>query len=320
MSECPLNSVRAFVAVARSGSIKVAAGQLHVTPGAVSRHVRVLEAHLGLELFSRGFRSVTLTDAGALYFARVGPALATIEGAGDGIAGGRHRSVVRLDCIPTFAMHWLLARLPEFQQLHQDVEVAISTATGPVDRTSGCDLAIRRDPDHFRGLPAKELMPELIAPVASPRLRGLGEIRTPRSLAEQKLIDIRVRPDLWPRWFAFAGVEERWFKRRLVVDQTWFAIQAAIEGLGVAVVPLAFVERALAAGQLVLPLKVRPCVSGAYHAVALDHGQASRRARDAFLDWLARAAAGEGATAYGRSERRSPRRRAGLQRRGRGTR
>lgn len=295
MSECPLNSVRAFVAVARSGSIKAAAGQLHVTPGAVSRHVKVLEAYLGLALFERRFRAVTLTDAGALYFARVAPALATIEGAGDGVVGVRQRSVVRLDCLPTFAMHWLLARLPEFHQLHQDVEVAISTATGPVDRSSGCDLAIRRDPEHFRGLAARELMPELVAPVASPRLRGITELRTARALAEHKLIDIRVRPDLWPRWFAFAGVEERGFKRRLVVDQTWFAIQAAIEGLGVALVPLAFVQRALAAGQLVVvPSKVRPCVSGAYHVVPLEHGQASRRARDLFLGWLARTAAREG--------------------------
>jgi LysR family glycine cleavage system transcriptional activator len=295
MSDCPLNSIRAFVAVARSGSIKVAASQLHVTPGAVSRHVKVLEEYLGLELFERRFRSVTLTDAGALYFARVAPALATIEGAGDGIVGVRHRSVVRVDCIPTFAMHWLLARLSEFHQMHQDIEVAISTATGPVDRSSGCDVAVRRDPEHFRGLPAKELMPELIAPVASPHLRGIAELRTPKGLAEHKLIYIRVRPDLWPKWFAFAGLEERWFKRRLVVHETWFAIQAAIEGLGVGIVPLAFVERALTAGQLIIPFKTRPCVSGAYYAVPLDHGQASRKARDSFLTWLARTVARDGA-------------------------
>ena len=295
MSDCPLNSIRAFVAVARSGSIKVAASQLHVTPGAVSRHVKVLEAYLGLELFKRRFRSVILTDAGALYFARVAPALAIIEGAADGIVGAPERSVVRLDCIPTFAMHWLLPRLAEFQQLHQDIELAISTATGPVDRTSACDLAVRRDPEHFPGLSAKELMPELIAPVASPRLRRLAETRTPKGLAEHKLIYIRARPDLWPKWFAFMGLEERSFKRRLVVDQTWFAIQAAIEGLGIALVPLAFVERALTAGQLIIPLSLRPSVSGAYYVVPLDHGQATRKARDAFATWLARTAARDGA-------------------------
>lgn len=131
--------------------------------------------------------------------------------------------------------------------------------------------------------------------MASPHLRGLAELRTPKALAEHKLIYIRVRPDLWPKWFAFAGVEEGGFKRRLVVDQTWFAIQAAIEGLGVAIVPLAFVERALTARQLVIPLKVRPCLSGAYYAVPLDHGQATRKARDAFLTWLARTAARDGA-------------------------
>jgi LysR family transcriptional regulator, glycine cleavage system transcriptional activator len=289
---CPLNAVRAFVVAARCGSIKVGASQLCVTPGAISRQIHALEDYLGVPLFERGYRSVKLTDAGAIYFAKVGGALSAIDRASEDAGASRNRSVVKLDCIPTFAMHWLIPRLASFQNQHPDIEVAISTSIAPVERSGDFSLAIRRDPAQLNGLPSIKLMPEQIAPVASPGLKGLKAIRRPEQLAAHKLIYIRARPDLWPAWCDANRLSEANFKLRLHFDQTFFAIQAAEDGLGVALVPLLFVERLLATRRLVTLFATPRVVSGAYYLARRE--DSAKSTEQVFIDWLTGAAKGTG--------------------------
>lgn len=282
----PLNALRAFVAAARHVSFRLAAEELCVTPGAVSRQIRTLETHLGVALFDRSRRQVQLTPAGARYFTRMAALFAQMEEATEDARGQEPPDGVRLDVIPTFAMHWLLPRLPDFRRRRPGAEVSLTTATGPVDRNARFDYAIRRDVAHFAGLPPVPLMEEISAPIGCPGGRPGPEMpRGATDLAHHTIITIRARPDLWPAWCAAQGLELAAFPHRLEVDHTFFAIQAAEDGVGVAVVPLLFVDRPLSAGRLAEPLgpagRVR---TGQYF---LLEGPGPRPAEAlGFRDWL----------------------------------
>lgn len=283
----PLNALRAFVAAARHGSFRAAADELCVTTGAVSRQVRLLEDWLGLGLFDRSRRQVRLTLVGARYFVRVAELfdqLATATGSVRETNGAR---VLHLDCIPTFAMHWLLPRLPAFKAAFPDVELSLFTAPDRIDLSRPLDYAIRRDPGHFAGLTPHPLMAERSAPVCSPRLLAeLDGAAMPEGLAERMVIAIRARPDLWPQWCAANRIGVDRLRNRLEVDHTYVAIQAAEDGLGIALVPLLFIERQLADGRLV-PVPGFPAVeSGRYFL--LEHRHRDHVALPGLADWLRR--------------------------------
>lgn len=260
----PLNALRAFEAAARHGSFTLAADELCVTPGAISRQVRALEDHLGLALFERANRRVTLTEPGARYFALIAEPFAELGRAGQVLRQESARRWVRLDCVPTLAMHWLLARLPGFRSRHPGTEVSLHTSTGAVNLAQDFDFAIRRDPTHFAGLAATPLMTEWSLPVCSPDFARAHRMGGPRDLSGVTTLHIRAREDLWPSWCRANGLAAADLGERLVVDHTFVAMQAAEDGLGVAVVPRLFVERALNAGRLVEALPDRAAATGTY--------------------------------------------------------
>ncbi len=291
MSALPLNALRVFVAAARHASFKEAAGELCVTPGAVSRQVQGLEEHLGVALFERRHRAIELTQLGQLFLAQVAPALAAIEQAGERVRG-LARGSVRVDATPTFALHWLIPRLAEFRAEHPQIEVRLVTSQGAIVKCGAVDLHIRRDPAHFAGLAGEPFMRERATLVCSPRLAGRGGWRTPADLVAAPLVRMRSRPDLWPKWFAAAGFGEvpaaNFVADFIEFDNTILAIQAAVEGLGVALVPRIFVEGLLLGGALVEVALAAPFASGAYHL--LYEGEPGEAAR-VFADWLRRRAA-----------------------------
>jgi LysR family transcriptional regulator, glycine cleavage system transcriptional activator len=283
----PLNALRAFVAAARHSNFRLAAEELCVTPGAVSRQIKLLEERIGHTLFDRSQRQVRLTPVGARYFARVADLFERLATATDALAEEGGRRVLHLDCIPTFAMHWLLPRLPDFKARCPDLELSLFTAPDRIDQSRRFDCAIRRDPDHFAGLTPHPLMAERSAPVCSPRLlaeQSVGRRPFPAALADVPIIAIRARPDLWPRWCGANGMALDALGSRLEVDHTYFAIQAAKDGLGVALIPLLFIERSLAMGRLVVVPGCPPVVSGRYHL--LESRQPDRTDAPEFLDWL----------------------------------
>ncbi|GAA4248994.1 LysR family transcriptional regulator [Azospirillum formosense] len=280
----PLNALRAFVAAARHSSFRLAAEELNVTPGAVSRQIRSLELFLGIPLFDRSQRQVRLTEAGARYFTRIADLFTEIQQATDTLLDGDGRRTLRVDCIPTFAMHWLLPRLPLFQQRFPELAVSLSTAPGPIDTGRPFDYAIRRDPAHFAGLKPLPLMREHCVPVCSPSLPGLETLRSPADLTRRTVVTIRARADLLPAWSTAHGLELDAFRNRMEVDHTYFAIQAAEDGLGVAIVPRLFVERPLETGRLTAPLGAEGVVSGHYYL--LESRQRGHTEAPAFPDWL----------------------------------
>jgi LysR family glycine cleavage system transcriptional activator len=280
----PLNALRTFEAAARHGSFTLAAAELCVTPGAVSRQVRALEDHLGQALFARANRKVILTEAGQRYFTLISGPFAELARAGDALRREAGADRVRLDCVPTLAMHWLLQRLPGFRAAHPGLDVDMRTATGPVDLAQEFDFAIRRDPAHFAGLMAVPLMTEWSLPVCSPAFQARHALRTPEDMRRVPGVSIRAREDLWPSWCRAHGISSTRLAEAQTVDHTFVAMQAAEDGLGVAVVPLLFAHRLLEAGRLACPLPGNEAATGSYSL--LRRPGKPRPLAETFAAWL----------------------------------
>ncbi len=280
----PLNALRAFEAAARHGSFAAAASELCVTPGAVSRQIQTLEQALRVPLFTRGHRRVSLTEVGARYFTWITGLFAELGRATEAVQAESGRALVRVDCLPTLAMHWLLPRLGSFRRDHPEYEISLRTGLGAVDLSQDFDLAIRRDPAHFAGLAATPLVTERCLPVCSPAFARQHPITDVPDIARVTTIQIRAREDLWPAWCRAHRLPRTALTDPLVVDQTFFAIQAAEDGIGLAMAPALLVERQLATNRLVTPLGGRTAVSGTYFL--LEHDCKPRPGAAALRQWL----------------------------------
>ena len=297
----PLNAVRAFEAAARHGSFKDAAAELGVTHGAVSRHVRLLEDWLGPPaLFLRLNRRVVLTSTGAALFAETGPALDRLSA-----AARRHRTrdgaaapaVLRVNALATFSLRWLLPRLGRFRADHPAIEVRLSTSNEPVDALRDpCDVVIRGGPDTFYGYTSRFFLAERRLPVCSPATLARAPLRAVADLAGHTLLHTSTLPRVWSDWFALAGHPEVEPASTLTLDHFYLAIQAALDGLGVAMGPTALVADDLAAGRLVAPFPDTSLPTRNYHAYLPD-ARVDDPAVTAFCDWLAGAGPTDGAAA-----------------------
>jgi LysR family transcriptional regulator, glycine cleavage system transcriptional activator len=284
----PLNAVRAFEAAARHGSFKEAAAELGVTPGAVSRHVALLEDWLGPPaLFRRLNRRVALTSTGAALLAETAPALDRLAGAAQ-----RHRAqhgaaapaVLRVNALATFSLRWLLPRLGQFRARHAGIEVRLSTSNDPVDSLrEPYDVIIRGGPDAFYGFTSRLFLTERRLPVCSPALMADSPLQEVADLRRCTLLHTSTLPRVWPDWFAAAGatVEPA---SSLTFDHFYLTIQAALDGLGVAMGPTALIADDLAAGRLVAPFAVSLPTRN-YHAYLPD-AQADDPSVGAFFAWL----------------------------------
>lgn len=282
----PLNALRVFVCVARRRSIRLAADELCVTPGAVSRQIQSLEAQLGEILFIRGHRSLALTTVAEALLARVAPAFDEIALAVAALrsAGQPPQAVLSLDVTPTFAMHWLIPRLPAFRAAHPEVALRLVTSQGLVRPSPAVDLHVRRDPGHFAGLAGEAFLAETARLVATPEFWA-DPATAAGDLAGRPLIRMRSRPELWPRWFAERGAPAA-SPDFIDFDNTILAIQAASQGLGIALIPTLFLASLLDEGILVTP-PLPALASGSY---SLLSGLGRSPAAVVFADWLQLAA------------------------------
>jgi LysR family glycine cleavage system transcriptional activator len=286
----PLNALRAFEAAARLGSFKDAAAELAVTHGAISRHIRLLEDWLGPPaLFRRLNRRVVLTPTGVALLAETGPALDRMSTAAE-----RHRArggkapaaVLRVNALATFSLRWLLPRLAQFRDRHPEIEVRLSTSNAPVDTLSEVyDVIIRGGPDTFYGFTCHPFLIERRLPVCSPALLQRVPLSEAAELRSHTLIHASTLPRVWPDWFAAAGVPDLEPASSLTLDHFYLTIQAALDGLGVAMGPTALVADDVAAGRLVTPFPDVTLPTRGYHAY-LPEGRAGDHAATAFCNWL----------------------------------
>lgn len=252
-----LLALRCFEAAARQENFSRAASELHLTPGAVSRAVRLLEDELGVELFERRSRRVFLTDAGRVLAKAVGDGLGLMAQAIDTLrANARQKPAWVLSCEPTLLMRWLIPRWPDFQARHPEINVHLVAGGGPFSFASDIDLAIRRDDfpwaDSYH---AEPLFAEKIGPVCRPEKVAqwfCAEDASPQLRADAPRLHTRTRPGAWHEWAAAAGLA--WPDAAgQTFEHFYFSLQAAVAGLGVAIGPWHLVRDDLESGVLAAP-------------------------------------------------------------------
>lgn len=242
----PLNAFRYFDIAAQTESFVRAAEHLHVTHGAVSRQVRLLEESLGVELFERRNRAIFLTPAGRALQGTTQAIFEQLEGAVQRLQQQARDNVLVLSCEPTIAMRWLIPRLPRFHAAHPDLQLHLVAAGGPLDfARSGVDLAIRRDDFHWdKQLYNQKICDEWIGPVGHPT--------SPIQLEGQRLLHSATRPGAWPTWLRLSGQQAR-HTERSDYEHFYLSIKAASAGLGLAMASVLMVGDELDSGQLQAP-------------------------------------------------------------------
>ncbi|HUN51938.1 MAG TPA: transcriptional regulator GcvA [Candidatus Sulfotelmatobacter sp.] len=252
-----LNALRAFEAAARHKGFTAAAAELGVTQTAVSRLVKGLEQRFGFPLFRRTGNAVALTERGAAYLPGLSDAFDRLAAATDRVLGMAPASVLTIASGPTLAMRWLIPRLPAFQGSNPGVEVRLSTSLpvtaidDPAPLGPGVTAAIRLGSGQWPGLAAEPLFRADMFPVAAPAVAR--RLKQPRDLRQHTLLHVLHAPDEWPTWLAAAAVRDIDADAGPRFDFHAFALQAALDGLGVAMARRPFVADDLAAGRLVAP-------------------------------------------------------------------
>lgn len=283
----PLNGLRAFEAAARVGSFVGAAQELHVSPSAISRLVKLLEQRLGAQLFDRLANGLVLTERGMAYLSDVSGAFQRIAQATERLkaAGG---SALVIGAGPTLAMRWLIPRLATFQTENPDIDVRLSTAIADADPLRpDWTAAIRIGDGAWPGLSSRFLFTADLFPVCAPSVAK--RLRAPSDLEQATILRVANAPEDWPLWLEACGVRDASLKHARHFDYAAFALQAAVDGLGVAMARAPFVADDLAAGRLVRPFKLAvPKGKGWY--LVYRPVQENNPALRAFRDWLLGAA------------------------------
>lgn len=249
----PANTLRIFEAAARLESFKLAAQEIHVTPGAVSHGIRTLEHWVGTELFWRGPRGLTLTEAGVAYAEEVRHALSILSSATQNLLGGRQTGMLSISVPGPFANRWLIPRIARFTRRYPDIQVSIQTANLTArslpDRT---DLAIRISQAPKPGEIWTELMHQALVPVCSPMLvKDAGHASAMDLIRRLPHIEVASEDEGWPAWFYAKGLEPVESDSAIAMDSVELALQAAMHGLGIAIGHHPLVDDCLAGGQLV---------------------------------------------------------------------
>ena len=258
----------AFEAAARHQSFTAAAGELSLTPSAVGRQVAALQELLRVPLFRRTRHGIALTDAGAHYHRHVVRSLDDMEREVRELQGRQGRGgSVELAVVPSFGAHWLVPRLPRLRERNPDLVVHLASRTRPfLFQDSGLDAAIVAGSGAWPGTLATLLMPERVVPVCSPALVTPKRQVTPAQLARLPLLQQGTRPEAWREWFAAAGVADVDALAGPRYELCSRSVQAAIAGLGVALVPDYLAAPEQAAGRLLVPVR-RASTGLAYHLV-----------------------------------------------------
>lgn len=280
----PLNALRAFEAAARRLSFTGAATELFVTQAAVSHQVKHLEERLGVTLFRRLPRGLVLTDEGQALlpvltdsFDRMGHVLERFR-------GGVVREVLSVGVVGTFAVRWLMPRLPAFHEAYPLIDLRLQTHNNKVDLAAeGLDLAIRFGDGAWHGVEVREILRAPLFPLCTPAIAA--KLSGPEDVASFSMLR-SYRQDEWPRWFAAAGLPAPPLSGT-VFDSVTLMVQAALLGAGIAIAPAALFERELENGQLIQPFDIG-VETGSYWLTWLKARQMSG-AMKAFIDWIAAA-------------------------------
>jgi DNA-binding transcriptional LysR family regulator len=282
----PITNLLAFEAVARRRSFALAAAELHLTASAISHQVARLEADVGVRLFERSAHGVRLSTAGERYLSRIGGALSAIGAATEDLRQGVSNSLY-VHSAPSIGSLWLIPRLRAFAQAYPDISLNLSAAHTPSDFALGqADIDIRYGVPQWPDLVVEPLFVERVVPLASPAFIREHSLKRPERLLEVPLIQSNVSVTQWPDWFkAFTSIRapDRFAVR---FDRAQMSLDAATQGLGVAL------ESATIAGQHLADGKLRPvfglekAIKVKAHFAVYPQRHARRPPVEAFLAWL----------------------------------
>jgi LysR family transcriptional regulator of beta-lactamase len=276
-----LSALRAFEAAARHLSFTKAGMELSVTQAAISHQVKALEDRLGLPLFRRTARGLVLTDEGRALMMPVGESFARLSRALGQFEGGRLKEVLTVGVVGTFAVGWLMERLPDFQARYPAVDLRLLTNNNKVDLAGeSLDYAIRFGDGAWHGVHSENILAAPFSVVMAPQTAEL--VRTPSNLAAVPLYR-SYRAQDWPAWLAEAGVPHI-AARGPLFDSSWVMVEAVKRGGGAALVPVAMFQRELRNGTLVQPFETEVDL-GSYWLTRLM-SRAATPAMTSFHDWL----------------------------------
>lgn len=295
----PLNSLRAFEAAARHLSFTKAAEELHVTPAAVSQQVKALEDYCSVPLFRRLTRALMLTDAGQAVLPALKESFDLLGDVTERLMAEQHAGVLTVSVAPSFGSKWLVPRLERFRVAHPDFDVRIDASDGLANFVAdGVDIAIRYGRGVYDNLRSECLITDVSFPVCSPKLLESGRpLERPEDLAQHTLIHVQWKMEQehaanWRMWLRAAGAEGVDFERGPRFSEDSMAVQAAIEGHGVALGSIALVGHDLREGRLVRPFpsSVTEETSFSYFVVYPENKAGNPKVM-AFRDWLMEEAA-----------------------------
>ena len=281
----------AFESAARHQSFTKAADELALTQSAVCRQIAGLEEFLGIELFRRSRRGVKLTEAGLAYSRKVAAQLDAVERDTLAAMGQQGAQGLELAVVPTFATQWLVPRLKAFQQLHPEVTVHLTNRTRPfLFADTSFDAAIYFGDGEWSGTEAHYLMPEEPLPVCSPELLGERTQFAAAELASLPLLQQSTRPYAWRQWFAAQGLNVPRDMSGPRYELFSMLAQAAMHGMGVALIPPFLIQRELDAGLLVPAHPAALLSSDRAYRLMIPERKVESAALRAFRDWLLQAA------------------------------
>jgi len=283
----PLNALKMFEASARNLSFSGASEELFVTPSAVSHQVKTLENFLGVELFHRSNRKVTLTPQGEQYLASVKHAFDEIEMATQRLSATQGASVVQISVAPNFLIRWLMPRMSRFRALFPDVELQINASMGLLDfnRTS-TDMAVYYGNGEWDDIEVEFLRKVMLVPVCGPGLLQTGPpLEKPSDLANHTLIYVSKRTWEWDNWLKKAGVEFITPKGSMQLSSSQLTTAAAQENLGVALADQTLISREIESGKLVVPFDIPLDTKKAFYLVYRKHRPLTK-GMEAFRNWL----------------------------------
>jgi len=279
-----LNGIRAFEAAARHGSFAAAATELNVSPAAISRMVHLLEERLGVALFERKVNKLAVTGAGRTYQLGLTPifdALASLTSQVTAQGGAR---VLTIGVGPTFAIRWLIPRLADFRKAEPDIEVRVTTGGVAAPFADDWTCGITLGDGAWPGLVAERLFGADLLPVCAPRLAE--RLKEPGDLKGASLIRVAHAREDWPIWLKAAGAS-RVAAKGLQFEYYGQALQAAADGVGIAMGIRPYIDDDLAARRLVAPFSLSVPKGKQWYLV---YRELRRDQRDfaAFRRWLMR--------------------------------
>ncbi len=253
----PLNALRAFEAAARLGHLGLAGEELHVTHGAISRQIRLLEDHLGVAVFVREGRGLRLTPAGRELQTAAAAAFARVRDAVTAVQRGSGHAPLVLGCPGSLLARWVIPRMERLSRELPDLTVHLAARESGFDAAlSGLDAALLLAeppwPDDWHAL---VLANERIGPVLSPRMAGHETLASPdaTALLQHPLLHTSSRPQAWPAWASAQGLDPGRLRMGTGFEHLYYLLEAAIAGVGIAIAPEPLVAEDVAAGRLIAP-------------------------------------------------------------------